>query len=245
MRQKAIVVLAAACLLSFLTPAPAHALWGGGWLERLSGPGPFWGHVFDARLLCIAAPGSTNQTPSTDPPPGTSLTREITDRAWLTGAGCHFLAPDDKRMEIGIDLGLLNSSENVLDYSLRPGLTGEEREVRLRTFMVTADFRVNRLLDVGAAIGRASFSSESETLFSDFSKTVSQPMRLTARPLAILWNSRYSEALVVRFDASKFHGTFTAEDFGATPGSFNEPGEITWAWSVRVDAFALLWRKMP
>lgn len=245
MTRKNFITVAGACLLSLATPREAAALWGGGWLERLSGPGPFWGQVLDLRLLCVAAPDATDQTARSNAPRARDWTVELGDRAWFTPAGCHFLGRDDKRMEIGIDAAWLNSSENVLDYGVRPGLTHEEKEVRLRTFMITADFRVNRVIDVGAAIGRASFKPQGrDDLFDDFSRTVSQPLRVTARPLAILANSRYTDALVLRFDATKFHGKFTAEDFGATPGTFNEPGEITWAWSIRVDALALLWGKM-
>ena len=242
MRRKVTIALGAALLLSLVTPTPALALWGGGWLERLSGPGPFWGNVFDLRLLCVAGPDAKDQTSSTDPPLGKKLTYALSDRAWLTGAGCYMLAPDDKRVEIGVDLALLKSSANVLDYGNHPGLSEADRDVGLRTFAVTADFRVNRIVDVGAAIGRASFRSSQGNLFPSFSRTVTQPLRLTVRPLAFASNSRRTEAFMLRFDATKFLGTFTAEDFGAVPGTFTEPGEITWAWSFRVDPFALFWR---
>ena len=242
MRHKAALVVAAALVASLIAPAPAHALWGDGWLERLSGPGPFWGNVFDLRLLCIAGPDAKDQTSTSDPPLGKKLTYAISDRVWLTGAGCHMLGRDDKRVEIGVDFGFLKSSANVLDYSNHPGSSDDERDVKLRTFAVTADLRVNRILDVGAAIGRASFRPAEGALFPKFTRTLLQPLRITVRPLAFVANSRRSEALTLRFDATKFHGTFTAEDFGAVPGTFTEPGEITWAWSFRVDPFALFWR---
>lgn len=247
MRQKATFVVAGACLLSLMTPAPAYAIFGGGWLERLSGPGPFKGLLFDARLLCITGPhdsGTSDRGQQLDDESlGSRMTfpRDRDARVWFTGAGCHFLPPDKPRMEIGVDLGFWKSSENVLDYTNRPGLTDDDKQVRIRTFLVTADLRVNRVFDVGAGIGRASFSSDDDLLFPSFSRTVSQPMRLTTRPLTTFWNGPRSEALVVRFDATKFHGGFTAEDFGAVPGTFNEPGEIIWAWSVRIDAFSLFW----
>jgi hypothetical protein len=240
-RHKAAAVVAVA-LLSTVLPRPAYALWGGGWLERLSGPGPFRGQVLDYRFLCIAAPDAKDESSTSDPPPGKIVTRELRDRVWLTGAGCHFLGSDDKRLEVGVDFGFLRSTENVLDYGNRPGLTDDDKDVGLRTFAVTADFRVNRILDVGAGFGRASFRSPDADLFPGFSRTMSQPVRLTVRPLAALSNSRRAEALVMRFDATKFHGTFTADDFGAVPGTFTEPGEITWGWSIRIDPLAFLWR---
>lgn len=243
-----LLVAAAACLL-LIVPTPAYAIFGGGWLERLSGPGPFTGLFIGARVVCIAGAPDANRPDQgvtslqDEKSLGARLTlpRDSDARVWLTGAGCHFLAPDRPRAEIGVDFGFLSSNENVLDYSHRPGLTDEAKEVRLRTFLVTADIRVNRILDVGAAIGRASFKPARDDLFADFSRTVTQPMRFTVRPLAPFWNSRRAEALSVRFDATKFHGGFTAEDFGGAPGTYNEPGEIVWAWSFRVNPLALLW----
>jgi hypothetical protein len=100
---------------------------------------------------------------------------------------------------------------------------------------------VNRILDVGAAYGRGWFSSPDD-IFPDFSRAVWQPMRLTTRPLAAVSNNRNLDFIIVRFDATRFLGTFTAEDFGAAPGTYNEPGETIWTWSIRADVGALLWR---
>jgi hypothetical protein len=143
-------------------------------------------------------------------------------------------------MQIGIDLGFLDSKRNVLDYSHLEGITEDDAEVNLSTLMVTADLRVNRILDVGAAIGRGYFSSPSD-LFPDFSRMVTQPMRLTTRPLSAFMDDKRAEALIVRFDGTRFHGTFIDEDFGARPGTYIEPGEIIWTWSVRADIFAFFW----
>lgn len=239
MKRDVVGVVAGACLLLLIIPTPAHALWGGGWLEKLSGPGPFRGHVFDARLLCIAAAKHTDQRDRDTI--GGRVTSELGDRAWVTPVGCHFLGRDDQRVEFGVDFGFLGSTANVLDYSQRGPLSEDDTKVNVRTFMVTADLRVNRVVDVGAAIGRASFNPERDDLFDGFSRTVLQPIRVTTRPLSIFSERKWTEALVVRFDATKFNGCFSAEDFGARPGTFNEPGEITWAWSIRVDPFAFFW----
>ena len=247
MRQKATVVVAAACLLLFLIPAPAHALWGGGWLERLSGPGPFRGQVLDHRFLCISLPGVARAAHDAlrDQSVIKDLTIPLGDRGWLTPFGCSGIdvalndpGRTEPRLEVGIDLQLLHSAANVLDYS-QPGTTGPS-EIGLRTFGLTADLRVNRVLDVGTGVGRAWFRSTANTPFDSFSRTVWQPLRVSVRPLAFLSPDTKAEAVVMRFDATKFEGTFTAADFGAAPGTFNEPGEITWAWSIRIDPFVLL-----
>ena len=224
----------------------ANARFALAWLERLSGPGPFWGNVFDQRFLCVTLPGKAADAEAVlkDNEWGQRLTHKLGDRAWLTVAGCHFLntSRNDPRLEVGVDFGFLKSSENVLNYTNRPGLSESDKEVGLRTLSLTADIRVNRVLDVGASIGRASFRSPESDLFPDFSRTVTQPLRVTVRPLAFLSESARTEAFVLRFDATKFLGTFTADDFGALPGSFTEPGEINWAWSFRVDPLALIWK---
>lgn len=245
MRRRAAVVAAGACLLSLLNPSPAFAIFGGGWLERLSGPGPFSGLFVNARLVCLSGPTSDSADAKAlddDRSAGRRLTfpRERNARIWLTGAGCHFLPVDQPRMEIGIDLGFLNSSDNLLDYR-DDDLTEGQKQVRLRTFMITADLRVNRVIDVGAGIGRAWFNSPSG-LFTDFPRTVTQPIRLTTRPLATFWNDHRAAGLIVLFDGTRFHGGFRAEDFGAREGTYSEPTEMVWAWSIRVDPLVLLWR---
>jgi hypothetical protein len=248
-RATARIVVAGACLVGLFTPAPAYALWGGGWLERLSGPGPFSGWVVNPRFLCVSAPMEGNERAAARDNLGRHewsrrliYPSDAEARIYASAIGCGFLHAEQPRLEVGLERGWMNSTDNVLDYSNFP-LSDEDKEVKLRTLMITADMRINRVLDVGMAIGRASFSPGSDhALFNDFSRTVSQPLRVAARPLTAFSKDRRAEALVIRFDATKFHGGFTAEDFGANPGSYNEPGEIVWGWSIRVDPLALLWR---
>jgi hypothetical protein len=242
-------VLVLGCLL--VTPAAAHAQFGRGWLERLSGPGPFTGLTVEARFLCLTAPRSdepaetreVEQITETLKQAGGSLTYPKVGNGpvWMTGLGCHFLKQDRPRFEIGLQYSSLHSNDNVLDYSDRDSLSQADLEVDLTTFMVTADIRVNRVLDVGAAIGRASFSSDTE-LFPSFSRTMYQPMRLTTRPLAAFWSSAKAGVLLVQFDGTRFKGAFTAEDFGAVPGTYREPGEMNWTWSVKIDFTTLFWQ---
>jgi hypothetical protein len=246
-KRNAIVAVAGVCLLSLATPVEAQGIIGRGWLERLSGPGPFDGIAIDARLLCLAetprARARGGEISLDGESIGARLTypRDIESRVWFTPAGCHFLNRDQTRIQIGVDIGFLDSKRNVLDYSHRPDVSEDDRQVNLNVLMLTADLRVNRMLDVGAAIGGGFFSSRRD-VFPSFSRMVSQPMRLTTRPAAAVFDSRWAEVVVVRFDGTKFHGTFTDEDFGARPGTFIEPGEIIWNWSIQFDLGAVLWR---
>ena len=243
-RAKRAVVLFVVCLLA---PSAAQAQIGRGWLERLSGPGPFTGLTIEARFLCVTTPDAKERDAGSIETaleqPGGRLTfpKEGSAPVWVTGLGCHFLRNDQPRFEIGIQYSSLHSQDNVLNYSDRPGLSQGDLEVDLTTFMVTADIRVNRVLDVGAAIGRAGFSSDSD-LFPSFSRTMYQPMRLTTRPLAAFWPSAKAGLLLVQFDGTRFKGGFTAEDFGAVPGTYREPGEMNWTWAVKIDFTTLFWQ---
>ena len=246
MRPHATVVIVCACLAGLLTPAPAEALWGRGWLERLSGPGPFWGNVYHVRFLCVTGPSDDRQAAadSFEEHPGVrKLVRPgvAGKRAYASAAGCNFLADDQPRLEVGLLVGRMESTENALDYTHRASPI--DTSVKLRTWAITFDFRVNRVLDVGVGVGRASFKPAADAaLFPDFGRTMAQPLRVTVRPLAAVSNEKILQALTLRFDATKFAGGFTADDFGARPGTFNEPGEILWNWSAVVDLGAILWR---
>jgi hypothetical protein len=243
MRRKVIVGFVAACLLPALTATDAEAIIGRGWLERLSGPGPFAGLVVEARLLCVTLPRTSGRSDEDKPEthnrdksrwPG--LAKRIgNSNVWWTPVDCHFLPKDEPRLHLGFSYGRFGSEANLLDYGERQ-LTGDDTKVGLTTTLFTADFQVNRAVDVGAGIGWGRFRpAELDDLFSPFSRFAFQPLRVTMRPLAILGKDPRLDILVLRADATKFNGAFIAEDFGATPGSFNEPGEILWSWQIKID----------
>jgi hypothetical protein len=97
--RKALIVFACAWLLSLVTPVSAQGIIGRGWLERLSGPGPFTGLVLDARLVCLAEPVASRGNQTDNPFEGTlggrlTYPKTLESRVWVTGAGCHFLPRD-------------------------------------------------------------------------------------------------------------------------------------------------------
>ena len=246
MRPHASVVIACICLLGLLTPAPAYAIWGKGWLERLSGPGPFWGTQYHHRFVCISGTPEPQHSKEVELKLAThetlsDLRIHLGANAYVSPAGCNYLGRDQPRLEIGLQVARMESTNNVLDYSHRE--PPADTAVNLRMVMMTLDFRVNRVLDVGASVGRASFSARSDDrLFDSFPRLVTHPVRFTMRPLAAVSDREILEALTLRVDATRFHGGFTAEHFGARPGTFNEPGEMLWSWSAVVDLGAVLWR---
>jgi hypothetical protein len=244
------------CLLC-VTATPAHAWFGDGWIEKLSGAGPFRGLSIDLRLLCLASPDAP-PNPALAPVGEKTIQQMLTDNrigragtfpkngdagAWVTVFGCHFLTRDEPRLELGFQYNRMSAKgeENLLDYSHRPGVTPQDEDVRFNSFMLTADLRVNRVVDVGAAIGRGSFSSPSN-LFGSFSKLVFNPVRVTVRPLStVLKNNRLVEALLIRGEGRMFKGGFSDVEFGARPGSYFEPGELVWGWSLIFDVSTAFW----
>jgi hypothetical protein len=256
MRNRKMTVLAL-CLGGLFLSTPAYAWLGDGWLEKLSGPGPFRGLNVDLRLLCFATPDS--QAPrargersiaevwnaNAIGKAGTIPNDNPDARAWITLFGCHFLRRDEPRLELGFEYRRMSAKgeENLLDYSHRPGVTPQDEDVRFNSFTLTANLRVNRIVDVGAAIGRGSFSSPAN-LFGSFSKLVFQPLRVTVRPLStVMRDSRLVEALLIRGEGTMFKGGFTDVEFGARPGSFSDPGEIVWGWSIIFDVSTLFWAR--
>ena len=250
-RAKRAFVLFVLCLVA---PNAAEAQIGRGWLEKLSGPGPFRGFpVLEFRPLCLAKTASAKDRatgqdaidgqpklkPFILPLGGKSADDTI---GWATLVGCHFLPGDTPRIEIGFQFSPLHSGANALDYSHLEAVGPlPDTGVDLRTYMFTFDIRINRILDVGAAVGWGTFSSQGD-IFETFSRPIGQPMRLTTRPLAVLWNSKKAEILLIQFDGTRFAGGFTDADFGANPGSYDEPGEMLWAWSIKADLTALFWK---
>jgi hypothetical protein len=233
-------------IISLGSASPAYAWFGDGWLEMLSGPGPFRGRSVDLRLVCLSKrPANPGTLINPDDAIGWKLTfpKDTNAGVWFSPLGCHFLDRDQSRLEFGFEYSSMGSEsgDNPLDYTHRPTLVNPDKSVDLSSFTITADVRVNRILDLGVTVGQATFSSPGG-LFADLTKTVFQPVRVTVRPFSALTDrNRLAEMVSVRVDATKFNGGFRAEEFGARPGTFEVPGELVWGWRVLVDAGTLFW----
>jgi hypothetical protein len=223
--------------------SPAHAWFGDGWLEMLSGPGPFHPWSLDARLVCLADPSQTPVITQKSDRFGWKITKELAPGRWVGAGGCHFLDTDQPRLELGVQyMRTWSGAQNNLDYSHRPDLNDADKSVGMWSVMITADVRVNRVLDLGVAVGPASFTSADDEVFADFSKWAFQPVRVSVRPLAVINKKNPAwEFLTLRVDATKFNGGFRDSEFGARPGTFNEPGELVWGWRVMADISSLFW----
>lgn len=234
-------VLACVCLLWIVSATPAYAWFGDGWVEKLSGPGPFKGFTADVRVLCLAIPEARIAKPQGF---GERLRMEVNDRMSISPAGCHYLQRDAPRVEIGFQYSRFwtDTEGNLLDYGHRPEVASLDRGVTMGLWMATADIRVNSMVDVGTAFGRARFGSPDQ-VFDDFGKWEFDPVRVSLRPMAPLSTQAWTEILNLRFEGKWFIGGFDDEDFGARPDTFNEPGEIVWGWSIVADFGPLLWQR--
>jgi hypothetical protein len=250
-RRKAVPVYVGAALLVvfFLAPSTASAAeWIlGGWLEQLSGPGPFktTAGVIEIEFLCFGEiDGFSTALDNNDD--GLSKFRRklrlnLPRRGGIggIGLGCNFLDPTKPRLEFGFSRGSLEAKENPLTYN--PPLNADQKRVELRIWTITADVRVNQVLDIGMALGKATFEGQP---FGEFDRVVFEPIRVTLRPLMALPKRNTAlEVLTLKFGAVRFNGGFADVDFKAQPDTFNARGEIDWTFGIGLDFGALLWAR--
>jgi hypothetical protein len=242
MRSKALVAAVVVCLSHLALPAPAEAIFGRGWLERLSGPGPFTGVTFGQDFICISRPVDDDAIATFEESLGRRVTvRPSKERIVHAGlVGCNYLPRDTPRLQIGFQASRLSSTDNLLDYTDRPEVG--DREVNVSMLLLTLDVRVNRVLDVGTAFGNARFSPDNDALFGDFTRGVWQPLRVSMRPLAAVLPDKRFEAFTIQLELNHIPAGFKDTDFGARPGTFDEPSELLWNWWVGVDVGKFFWK---
>jgi len=96
-------------------------------------------------------------------------------------------------------------------------------------------------LTVGAGVGAARFSpKDGGVQFDPFWKAVYEPVRLTFAPAAVFTDAPWAQAIQVKLNAVMFSGTFTSEQFGAIPGTFESKRELLWQPVIFVDVLRLV-----
>ena len=208
-----------AIVLVFLlgTPQAASANVGGfwRWLDRLSGPGPCTGVVYDQRLASNGFRlGDEQQTQRKTffDPGGVALDETKTTHPVM----------------VGFQWGVLKCA-NELPYEGRSAPT-------VWAFPIggTVDVRVHRAIDAGATVGVTGFIGDD---FSVWRPTLSP--RVTIFPAAFVREpTRRHRALLFRVTASTILGELDAADFDAI-GDFKGGNEVLWGISVAVDLLAL------
>jgi len=221
--KKAVLIglLALACGLIPAPPAEAQAGFIR-WLEKLSGPGPFYGGGFELYGFCYGkkkddsiAPDFTGDALSASKP------------QWFFDVNCGKANRTSKRLTVGVQFSKLWGDNN-LQYDA--SVPEEQRDTVAATiFLGSADFGVDRALDVGAGLGFIHFTN---TPPGGFSRVLVEPLRVTWKPLTMRRATASAadlyqrEWLQFRLVMTVLPGGFDAEDFGAIPGSYSSGTEV-------------------
>jgi hypothetical protein len=208
-------------LLVILMPAPAHAFFG--WLDNLSGPGPFMGEEIEIRLFCFGGKDG-----------GVKFVPIVVESGCLVGTRKHhkvsinliagtalaiakeniqYADPKANRFIGLVDYGVL-VSRSVLDQrvELKGGVEGNY-------FYGPAFDNFTRLSVVAFFDWKPFARKRSPTPSTD--QTPPQP---AAEQDAN--KSAWRDIVTLRLGALFFPGEFDSTDFGATPGGFHSSHDL-------------------
>jgi hypothetical protein len=212
--------------VALLAAFPADALAVLGWLEKLSGPGPFTGVQVTIPFACIALPAGTE---TADDGPAISARYDCLDTE-----------TDRRPLVVSIDIGRLTSNENDLSYAnLDPR---DKPDVNAFILIPAVSVSLGKnwwakgyAVDLGAGAG-AIFFSDDRHFFTSFWKPVLQPIRVGIKPIAFFRKERRWEFLEIAFNGTIIAGDLRARDFGAT-GNLDESNEWLWNRAVMIDLY--------
>lgn len=192
-RQWMVAVLFFVCALG--VPRESFAILG--WIEQLSGPGPFpratqW--PVD-RLVCVTDEGSVV----------TWFSGEMNGRV-----DCERDDPDGISGFLSFEFARGKSSENILF----PDSMNEQHQVTLLSYKGVGYYRVHSSVDAGIGIGLNRFSGED---FDTFYR-VSVPLRLRFVPAGFFDGGTRFRWIYLTVQGDVILGTFESADFGAPPG---------------------------
>jgi hypothetical protein len=189
---------------------PAQAQ-GWRWLEKLSGPGDFYGFEYDQKLLCryenltaaemaISGP-CLRKTQNQNQPEN----RDLRKRIYALGLSASYLR-----------------GKNDLTYA--PTAEHVDRTIQIVTVEGFYDHRITGTrLDVGAAVGFNWFVVPQSDNFT----RVSLEPRLTFKLFDMKQGDEYVGTFGIRAGVLFFTKGFDADDFGAIPGSYRSGTEVS------------------
>jgi hypothetical protein len=202
-----------------LWPSGAHAASFWGWLEELSGPGPFKGWLFSTPLACQQ------------------------DDEW-TYCGPGKLRRDSKetRRRVELKFAVLESDEHQRFQDLPRDVEGNAGHVYAVPITVVYAFQLHRTIDAGPGVGFMRFSGKG---FKPLYRLALTPVSASIRPL--LARRRWTEnrwARVVRFEIdTAFVATgFDGADFGNSQTSFRSGPEFLTKLGFVLDFGEVLWK---
>jgi hypothetical protein len=211
------LLLAGFCTVVLALGVP-DARAGTGWLEKLSGPGPFFGIVVPIPIRCDKLSESY-----------LAKIQANEHKNW----GCD--PADDTRGPrriIGAEVWRLWTDENELPYD-----TDVDKGVRIFAALGTIEFAPWKQVKVGGGFGVAWFSGDT---FDTFARPLAQPVRMTVAPLSLIDpRNKYLDILKIHANANIFLGGVDAGDFGSR-GTFEAPYELVWSTSIEFDVIPLI-----
>jgi hypothetical protein len=215
-------------LLLALTARPASAGLGDwlGWLEGMSGPGPFHGPTVSIdRLACWSEPAGGGRIERVGFVDRSDPCRNGADRQRRR-----------VRAYLSVELARFRSSRNVLARDPE----ADEAQVDLTRLNALVFARVAQGLEVGGGLGINRFSGEGAT-GEDFGFTrLTLPLRVRVRPgMWVAPESRWSRLVHFNVGFDRLPSTFTAADFGQQ-GPFREEGESLATAYIGFDVLSVL-----
>jgi hypothetical protein len=196
-----------------LWPSPAHAARGfWGWLEELSGPGPFKGGGYVQPVACV------------DP-----KTHRL-KWCWRT------LDEDKVPQTLMVSVGVFNSGDGPRFNDLSETDADNQGNVRLWSVSGLYVFRVGAF-EIGPGAGLVRLSGAG---FDPFYKLVLTPINASFAPLALKWKTRRARALRLELDSSFIAQGFTGADFNNSRTSFDSGPEFITRGTLVVDFGALI-----
>jgi hypothetical protein len=249
MRRLGLIVICCATF-QLMVPTPAQAWWG--WLDQLTGPGPFTGYYLHYRLACIQ---DKDLQPSNDIRPIENASRslhsfgrqegdktEVGKRevaAAILGAGCLFQPKANPIASLNFRISQLWSVDNRLQYAggaKVPTVTDWQFEPSFSTFV---DRR--KLVQLTTGLGLMVFSGDG---FDTFKRFYFRPLEVTISPGAVKGEdsratrdngTKFIRALSLSLGFVIIPKGFDAADFGAMPGTFHVDKDILTTATITLD----------
>ena len=192
-----------------LWPGVAHAAWWG-FLQELSGPGPFWGLGDSVRVLCVR-----------DTSPGSEIT------TCLRGTD-----PDTIRQVVNVQYGVQwSGGERFGDVA------GDADRVFAFRLEPTYHFRVHPALDIGPGVGLLRLSGSG---FAPLYRLSVTPISLAFTPGRLDGGTSTRSGLVrIRFDELYLPVGFSGADFGNAVTTYATSHEWLSSVTVDIDLWGL------
>jgi len=205
------------------------------WLDRLSGPGPFWGIDFDMQVNCPSrASSSVNQG----------------NRFKVLAANIVISCPDERFDKRHVNwyltpgLGWTKQLNHLGDVPpTNPDATKAIGTDKLGTAI---DYTVAPAVDIGAGAGFLYFYGPR---FVNFARPYVQPFRVAIRPGLFKpgastesTSSTVRGALAINFSVTMIVGTIAGSDFGVPASSFHVHNEFVPEVGISLDVLRPLFR---